>query len=488
MSERIKISILMGAVFIAMMVFFANVHPIVLYDGDDWNNLSSMRKAFPIWHGFNPIKVLPETLMPICGYIAAYLITPIIGDYVYAVTLTAAFVVSAFITAYVYCFYVFSKKVFKMDVFSAGLISFLFFMLHFLIFKSQDENNVYMFFAPNMTCYFHYIIPALLNSALALYLYNNKNLLSFDKENLIKKSLLFLGIYLAIFSNIYHSIILISAIFFYLLEQKTKDMKLADLFLQNKAYVFFIGLWLVSLLFEANGKRARQIGKSLSELPVGDAAANLIHLFAQMNKELIIFAVLSVVISFVLFKRTKIKSGIDDMYSRAARFLIVSGLVTTIYIILLTSKTGGGYTGRIDAVYGVFFYILLFVAVSICYILKKCPKTLLIMPILVFILSVQTLFSERTFMESNVGNIAPYKCIAIDNYLISQMKEADISGCSEMVLTVPKGDDNDNWPHPMYFGKNIAATMYRHGLISQNLDIEIKADRTVNEEFQLDIK
>ena len=55
------------AIFISMFIFFTGAHPLIIYDGDDWANLSHMRHFIPMWHGFNPIKILPETLMPLVG-------------------------------------------------------------------------------------------------------------------------------------------------------------------------------------------------------------------------------------------------------------------------------------------------------------------------------------------------------------------------------------------------------------------------------------
>ena len=89
-------------VFVSMFIFFTSVHCLIIYDGDDWVNLSQMRLFVPMWRGFNPIKILPETLMPLVGYLSGYAITPITKNYVAAVTLLSALLVSGFITLYMY--------------------------------------------------------------------------------------------------------------------------------------------------------------------------------------------------------------------------------------------------------------------------------------------------------------------------------------------------------------------------------------------------
>lgn len=82
------------AIFISMFIFFTGAHPLIIYDGDDWANLSHMRHFIPMWHGFNPIKILPETLMPLVGYLSGYVVTPIVKNYVVSVTIVSALLVT----------------------------------------------------------------------------------------------------------------------------------------------------------------------------------------------------------------------------------------------------------------------------------------------------------------------------------------------------------------------------------------------------------
>lgn len=90
--------------YVALVIFFIQVHPYVPYDGDDWGLSSRMRLAFPKWHAHNPIKVFPEELFPIAGYLAAYIINPILHDYIFSITVVNAFLYSGFIVFYIYMF------------------------------------------------------------------------------------------------------------------------------------------------------------------------------------------------------------------------------------------------------------------------------------------------------------------------------------------------------------------------------------------------
>lgn len=55
-----------------------------------------------------------------------------------------------------------------------------------------------------------------------------------------------------------------------------------------------------------------------------------------------------------------------------------------------------------------------------------------------------------------MGSVPPSVCYEIDYNLIEQIQAADREGKTEMVLRVPKGDNHDNWPHPMYMAEKSA--------------------------------
>ena len=70
--------IFLGTVFLGMAIFFTQAHPFIPFDGDDWKDLAELRTvAFPKWHDWNPIKVLPETFSGLTGYLGAYIFAPI---------------------------------------------------------------------------------------------------------------------------------------------------------------------------------------------------------------------------------------------------------------------------------------------------------------------------------------------------------------------------------------------------------------------------
>ena len=131
-------------IFGFLFLWFSRVHPLIPFDGDDWTYLSYVRMATPIWGDWNPAKVFPEVLYPFFSTIAAFALAPLTGDYIGAQTLMHAVVVSAAITGYLWCFAHLMRRVFSCSHVTAGVFTVLFLTLHFLVFRTADENNVHL--------------------------------------------------------------------------------------------------------------------------------------------------------------------------------------------------------------------------------------------------------------------------------------------------------------------------------------------------------
>ena len=113
------------AVFAIVCVFFIGVHPIVLFDMDDWRYIAEYRRPFPIWGGWNPARVFPETVMPLAGYAAAYLVKPLVGDYVLAITVTSGVIMALAVVMYYLAFKKFVISRFG-DAFLIGAIALIY--------------------------------------------------------------------------------------------------------------------------------------------------------------------------------------------------------------------------------------------------------------------------------------------------------------------------------------------------------------------------
>lgn len=474
-------------IFVILFMFFTKAHLLVPYDGDDWANLASMRNAIPIWKGWNPIKILPEDLFPLVGLVSAYITYSILGDYVYSIAVTSAFLFSFLVCVYLYLFYKLMQSWLALSPFQNILTTALFFVLHFCLFYKKEAIVPYLFGTVNLTCLYHYIIPVIVNLCLVLYFakYDFPN-----RQNrsltLAKGSVLVFVIYLAIFSNALSNIVLTSYISCVLLmrfissPEYRKDFK--GFLKDNKLYFSILIVWIIALFFEANGGRAHGIGRSIFSLPVLQTLKLYASTVAQISKSVAIFAV--VMAGAALYIRRRIS---DIFYYKIGILYIGISVISFVYLILVCAKAEPGYIARSDVFISFIIWTVLFICFTVAYILKNCPKVTYVLPIFLLYFTMQASVGVGSYSENTMGHVTPKICYQIDNEIIQQVKDADQAGQSEMTLLVPKGDNKDNWPHPMYMGGNLSRTLHKHGIISKPMKITIQPDPSINEKYHIAI-
>ena len=251
--------VFIGILFIFSFVFFTRIHPIVIFDTDDWMYTSYTRLAVPLWGNWNPARILPETLMSLSANIGVYVLNPIINDYVGTITISYVFVLSMCICFYMYRFMRLIQNKFNMSLYIALSLSVLFFLFHFWAFKHAGSNNDYFFRSHDAACYFYYVIPNILNASLVFY-FLEKGHYSFENyKTKASAGLMLVCIYFLIFSNLYPSIILASFFSFIVIKYIIENVKTKTVFSNLKQIqIPLLGLllWIISLVFEWKGARA----------------------------------------------------------------------------------------------------------------------------------------------------------------------------------------------------------------------------------------
>jgi hypothetical protein len=436
--------------------------------------------------------VLPEDLFPAVGLIAAYVVKPIIGDYVRAITLVSAGVLSCFITLYALLFKNAILKKFSLPGWVCNSIMFLFLLFHFLMFKDNEANNIFLFGSPNLNCVFNYLIPALLNAGIVLYFWQHDISGSFSvKDNLGKASIMFFMLYLAIFSNVLQNIILVSYVVVCLVMKLNRNifhlLSAKKYLYENKFFIGILAVWFIALIFEANGGRSDQIGASLWQLPFSQVWETLTSVLKHTNRSFLIVSVLIVIIAMLSSFLCKNKGMNEIRLHRSMLLFFMAGVLSAVYLFILCAKANPTYIGRGDVLIGIVFWLFLLVALSGAYVLKRYGKSLLIVPLLMFVLIVEVLAGSGSYMIATTGQIAPAVCAEIDRDIINQVIAADKAGKKEMILVVPKGDNIDNWPHPLYMNRNFSRLLYWHGIISKPIQITMQPDVEMNSKYHIPV-
>ena len=500
--ERIAKTVYFAAAFCILFVFFVQIHPLVVYDTDDWTYISRTRHAFPIWGAWNPTRVMPEVLMPLCGSIAAQFVYPLTGDYFRSITLVAGFLVSGSITVYMYMFSKVLEKKGGLSISRVLLLVTMIFILHFLVLRHGAEGNKHLFYAKNLTCYFYYVIPNVLNSSLVMYLMLDDALANgWDKlrggvysRHAVRYGLLVAAIYFALVSNLYASAILASYIGSQLLLELIRaihsKVRVKVFLQQNFLRFIFLLCWCAVQFFEMNGGRASQAGgagQSFFQL-LRQTLNELWQARTDLNQGAVLLMVLIVLAAagIFLYRRRHSAGAVrsDGLRTVSLLGLQMGGLAA--YLFLVTSVVQGSSVTRPDVLFGVFFCGLLIVSLCAGYLLKRLPALTLAMPLLLCVMFFEINTPGRTFQESTTGYVHPDICVAISEDVLEQLKQADEANMTQMVLYVPKYDSSDNWPYAYYAKNRISKTLYEHGIIRREIQIvQVRPSLAKNEKFSV---
>ncbi len=479
-----------GCIFFALLAFFTEAHMLVPYDGDDWANLSGFRAAVPKVGAWNPIKILPEDSFPIIGYVAAYFIMPFTKDYIFSIALASAILVSGIICCYVFLFSKILERKFHLKSYEIYALTFAFFLLHFLIFRSSETGSQYLFGSANLTCFYHYNIPGLLSLCLVEYFlaYGLPKRLPLEK-GMGYCALLIFVIYLAIFSNVLENMSLAAFLFVYVLfTYKGKLFKPSNwksICMENSFLLAIMVVWLISLGFEMTGGRAHSIGASFLQLPLKRTIMAAWSTLKGTNKIFLLLLASSLGFSAFCWLRGKWNEETEKL-GRIVGLLLLSSVFSFIYLVLVCAKASAGYIASAHVMLGACGLLIMAAVCTAALFLKKYPKAFLLAPILLLVIAVDVM--KGGYAESTMGRVLPSACYLVDHDLVNQVVQADKAHQKKMVLHVPKGDNRDNWPHPMYMGKSFSRTLCHHGIITAPIEITIQPDVSMNEKYNLPIR
>lgn len=454
-------------IFIFLFVFFAYIHPVITFDTDDWLYNGTYRPPVPTLGIWNPTKIFPEYLQPATALFAAYILFPIINDYYLSLTIANAFIIAFFITAYFHSIHLllsYKKRVSNKCCF---FIVLFFICIHFLVLLTQKQNNDYLFYSRDITCYYHYTISNLFCALLVLWLMRNDiNTIN----NNFKWGILFLYTYLVICSNLYSSVLLIA----YAGAILTKDLitdnnNLTNYIKKHYYYLFIILFWLFIQLIEVNGERANSYGylqasfyESLKETIIRFIGIQYNRRFLQICFIIIIASLLNIFIS-----KKDIKYYINE-YST----IIIAFVFTLSYLILLSTKVKPEYIQKGDVIFPLIFYFLLIIILFFADLCKKIRLIRIFLPFIAFIAFFEIQSVDKIFKDVQYWNgTTLLEAKNFNSYILKMIQEADVKGVKEITIKVPWYNDYINWPldyqHSEYMGK----TLYKHNQISYPIKV-----------------
>ena len=476
------------SLFLAMLLFFCKLHPIMVLDSDDWWYMGHFRLPVPLWGYQNPIKAFPEYFLPLTDYFAGRCIMPLTGNLFTAISLVDGVLVSDLIALYFFLFFRFMCKLTgKCADIVPVTLTLLFAVLHFSIFVCQKNGNSYLFLAVDQTTYFHYMIPDILNSIIVLWLMNDDILTDYFSKSRILRKILFLPLaYFSIFSNVFCCIISAAWVGCSLLFDALHDLRREGilLFIRRRVMKFlFLLTWLTAQIFEMNGNRAAELSaKNNFSTAFLASLQNFCRTVAKANRGSLLILCLVIVLFFVWIFVKRDKTGEEDF-----RFCIpaawLAGLLALIYIALICSKAGAWYITRPDASFGIYFYLFTAVLLMGARILSSGPKIVYAFFTAFAILLITT--ASADYKESNQGGYDAETCLRIDNDIVDQFTKVYNNGGNSLALYVPKYQSEDNWPLALYSGDYYSFAFHNMGMMHRFFYVDVVPSEEKNLELKL---
>lgn len=492
MSEKRKTQLMLGVfalcVFAFLLVFFLGYYPLTVNNLDDWTYLRFGRPAVPQAAQWNPARVLPEILMPACAQLAVWLVMPLTGDYLLAMSLVFSVVLCLFITVYVLLFARLLMRVMKIEAPMAALLSVLFLVFHFRSWMSVWIPSQHLFYSEGLTTTYYYTIPALLNIMLVLMMEAAQNrVVSCDRP--IAGGMMILLLYLAVFSNLYSSVIIavycgVSVVFSFVKKLREKTSLCAWL-KRCVLQIGVLGMWFVSMFFELFGSRADSMGASGSLFArIKHTISVLLMEVERMEDTVFWLTFLMIAAGIVLLAFSRGKKEEDRTYAMAMlRYLACAGL-TLIYLILLSAVVSTSYIARKDVLIGVMFFVFAAAFCSLAYIIRKWRPVAFVLPLVTFVIAFDVLIGIGSFAQSNALGLPQRTCLEIGQSFVAQLLEADKAGKSKVTIAVPPGSARQgNWPYTYNMGYRMADALRDHGLIEHIQDVYIEIDEQFFETF-----
>ena len=438
---------------------------------------------------FNPSKVFPEILEPLGGYIAAFMVYPLTGDYVASIAHTQSIIISAFIFVFFWISYKYFKERFSLSSSFALCIEVLFFLSFFLIFKQKNVNSYYGFWATDLNCYFNYIIPGVFNASVMLLIAKSDNFWTNDCSCTKKLQLGFgwgfciICIYLALFSNIQSSIILSGYCSIKLVEVFVRSLKENNKWYNNKeiwVYVVIDLLWLISLLFESSGRRAMGLTKNATSffiMPVSETFAQYRVLLSYVGKYYsTLFLVLGMISAFILLMDKNIRK---KFLAPLTRFVLLFAIVI-LYLSLIHAKSGGSYGRRPDAMWPAVFLVVMISSIFFAIVFSKLASVEFCLIPMIFISFFVAFNLNGKFIQFGQDYDTAKK---INDYIIEQILVADKTGLPKAEVKVPQGNAHTNWPYPFNMANWLQNALYSHNVISNRVRIKFVPDPALNKKF-----
>ena len=177
------------------------------------------------------------------------------------------------------------------------------------------------------------------------------------------------------------------------------------------------------------------------------------------------------------------KDAQKDMYL----LIIFNLLLVVIYLVVLCS--GVNYMSRIEASWNIWFYVILITLIGVADFVSKCPCVKPLLLLFVLVCAVLAVYPDGRFLPSTIENVDYSTCVNTGKYITSQIIDAELDGQESVIVSVPCVDDDSiEWIFGDDFGRVVMTTLYNHGIIHKQIEVETVNDPEFMKRMRLENK
>ena len=179
---------------------------------------------------------------------------------------------------------------------------------------------------------------------------------------------------------------------------------------------------------------------------------------------------MTIALALVLLAHSRLRDEADGRFAGQLLRFLICGILSCAYLLMLCAVSAPDYMDRPDVLFGGIFFMLVLVILSMSYVLRRTPRAVLLLPLLLVVLVFESDTRVKTFREPNIDGYSAQKCNAINQAIMDQILTAAEAGFSEAEIEVPAG--------PYWFVSDAMARamlncgLLDHEIVGYNVEIQ----------------
>jgi hypothetical protein len=267
--------------------------------------------------------------------------------------------------------------------------------------------------------------------------------------------------------------------------KSVKNFKLKDYVKENAFWLIVLVMWIISAIYELSGGRASGASGTSLLVRIREVAYFLKEILVGANPLfwLIVFTITG--LALLQFLLTRKKGNEEATILQLPIPLFVAAAALLIYMLAICAMVWTESIYRVEYQFPILFYGFLVVFLALGYLVKKQPKLMMILPLLIVFLASDVNTNGKTFNDSLMSDYGAKACADVSRDIVSQFMAAEEAGLTEANIYIPQHvadpESQDNWPHSVVLLHWLNANLYEQGILSHPISVTYVIDPAVNQ-------